>query len=562
MSELQELGEMLRRDPERLKQLFLNNPALRQRVTNLATDLRAGEKPSMDSFRRIYAAFFNRDMPYVDEPVVEAFIWALENHKGVMYESWRGRGKSTFFTAWGPSVMGWRPLGSTVLVRVNDGKAQEMGKTIAAMIQTNAGWRRIFPHVVPDERAGWSVEKGFNVMDTRIVRALPGEADFEKQYGEWRAMCLADHLSEQSLMCIGVESGSAIGLHPTNGEWFDDLHDEQNTSSQAELNRVVRVVRGNFFPTLYSVGGSPTLGVFCTPWSKTPPDAYQVMLETGLFKHIKTPIFTPDVNGEVFPPTGQKVKLAWPEVFPMERVVEMFNVYKTEFGKSCLCDVELSKPRNFRYQSFPFEEIRWKDWPMVVGVDPVGVYKAAGGTGISHFAMAYALKTHYNTVVIGDGVVEKCTGDEGERLLLDAQRTYYATFQRASIESNGVGAGFVAIVTRNKGLRVNAHKTNEIGSGSKQERQYRFLQPLFANGSVMVSNAETPFLNAVRTYLDTFPNIDATSYLWDVGDALVLALYDIPEIWTRVVQNVTDNKIWVQKEKKPNPYAALLTGRR
>jgi hypothetical protein len=449
-----------------------------------------------------------------------------------------------------------------MLVRVNDGKAQEMGKTIATMIQTSPGWKKVFPHVIPDEKAGWSVEKGFNVLDTRVT-GVPGSSGFEDKYGRWRMACLADHLSEQSLICLGVESGSAIGAHPTNGMWFDDLHDEQNTTSQAELKKVTNILRGNFFPTWFSAGGSPTIGVFCTPWSLNPPDAYQVMLETGLFKHIKMPIFVPDENGEVFPPSGQKVKLAWPEVFPMDKVVEMSKTYGTRFGQMCLLDVNLSKPRNMRWQSFPARDIKWSEWDMIAGVDPVGTLKAISGPdgGISHFAMAWALKTPYSTVVIADGVIEKCDADEGERHVTDAARTYNKTFRRASVESNGVGALFIGMLTRNKGLKVNAHKTSEIGSGNKQERQYRFLQPLFANGSVMVSDADTPFLNAVREYLDLFPNMDKNSYLWDVGDALVLALYDIPEIWTRIVANTVES-VFAKKERKPNPYAALIMGRR
>jgi hypothetical protein len=561
MSELTDLIELMRTDPEAVKKILLDNPELRTRILELEDNLSAGERPGVDSFRRIYSEFFGRPLPSIMEQVVEEFLWALQNKKGVMLDGFRGIGKSTFLTGWGPAVQGWRPVGSTALVRINDQKAQEMGKTIAGLIQTNLGWKKIFPHVIPDERAGWSVENGFNVMDARIT-GVPGESHFEENYSKWRMLCLADHLSEQSLVCAGIESGILIGLHPTNGEWFDDLHNELNTRSQAEMKKVVDIVEGDLVPSWFSVGGSPTLGTFCTPWSENPPDAYQAMLKTGLFKHIKMPIFTPDEAGEVFPPTGQKVKLSWPEMFPMEKVVEIYNAQGTRFGQMSLLNVELSKPKNMRYQQFPAEEIRWSQWDLIAGVDPVGTYKAAGGSGISHFAMAYALKTPYNSVVIGDGLVEKCDADEGEEYLVNAQRTFFNTFRRASIESNGVGAGFIAIVTRNKGLKVNAHNTNEISKGNKQDRQYRFLQPLFANGSVLVSDAHTPFLDAVREYLDLFPNIDAASQLWDVGDALVLAIYDIPEIWTRVVNRTTDNKIWVEKKKKPNPYALLVGGRR
>lgn len=537
---------------------------LREQLRERDELYRSGEQPSVDSFKLIYKHFYDRELPYVDIPVAEAFLWALENKKGVIYESWRGRGKSTFFTAWGPSVMGWRPVGSTALVRVNGPKAQEMGKAIANMILTNPGWKKIFPHVIPDERAGWSVENGFNVMDTRVT-GQPGSPGFEERYAKWRMMCLADHLSEQSLICAGVESGSIIGLHSTNGFWIDDVHDELNTRSQAEMKKVTDIFEGNIIPTWFSAGGSPTLGAFCTPWSKNPPDAYQIMLATGRFKHIKMPIFTLAEDGEVFPPTGQRVKLAWPEKFPVETVVEMYNSLGTRFGQMCLCDVELSKPKNMRYQDFPANDIKWDKWPMTVSVDPVAVITGISkGEGISHFAMGYGLLNTDNNLIVGDGIIEKCDMDEGERLVVRAEKTYRGTLRSVSVEGDGAGVAFIGMLTRNPSLKNkwSRHNTKEIGTGNKQKRQYDVLQPLFASGAMKVSDAKTPYLNAVREYLDIFPNIDKNSYLWDVGDSLVLMAVDVPVIWTKTIVNTDDRALLKPKEKPRNPYAALLAGRR
>lgn len=553
MSEITELLKEFQRDPVAVEKLLRDNPALAKslRDNDELHALVAGERPSVDSFRIVYREFFGRPLPYVDESVAEEFVWALKERKGVMYEAWRGKGKSTFFTAWGPTVMGWSPVGSTTLLRVNDQKAKEMGKTISEMIRTNPGWRKIFPHVVPDEKAGWSVENGFNVMDLRVT-GDPGASDFEEKYARWRMACLADHLSEKSLLCAGIESGSVIGLHPTNGMWFDDLHDEQNTRSVAEMKKVVEIFEGNIAATWIGAGGSPTLGVFCTPWSLNPPDVYQIMLATGRFKHIKMPVFKEDEGGEEIPMenadgqpalaewVGKKVKLTWPEVFNMDRVIDMMHTYKTRFGQMGLLDISLSSPKNMRYQSFPHDDIKWNEWPLYDGVDPVGtVTGISSGDGISHFALYHLLKTPYNNIVIGDGIVEKCDALQGEQHVVDAQRTY-PTHRGTSIETNGVGAIFAGNVTRNKGMKVHPHAVSELGQGSKKDRQYKFLQPLFANGSALVSDEDTPALNAVREYLDNFPNFEKNSYLWDVGDALAIGLLDIPDVWTKVI--ATDSR--------------------
>ena len=562
MSELDELTKLQSADPEAVKAVLMSRPDLRQAILDWDDAFRAGDDVTVDGFKTAYKEFLGRELPYVFYDVTEEFVWAFHNKKGVIFEGWRGLGKSTYFAAWCPYVMGVRPVGSTALIRVNDQKAKEMGKLIAGLIETNPGWKRIFSHVVPDEKVGWSVENGFNVLDTRVT-GMPGSPGFEEKYARWRMACMADHLSEQSLICAGVESGSIIGLHPTNGERFDDLHDEINTRSQAEMKKVVDVVNGNIKPTWFSAGGSPTLGVFCTPWSKNPPDAYQAMLETGLFKHIKKPIYVLDKDGEIFPPTGERIKLTWPELFPMARVEEMHQTYKTRFGQMCLLDVELSKPKNMRYQPYPAKEIGWSTWPMTAGVDPVGTVKGVSkDAGISYFAVALMLKSPYNSLVVADGIVEKIDALEGERRLSETQRTYSRTYQGASIEMNGAGTMFIAMISRTSGIKYHSHTVGEIGPGNKKERQYRFLQPLFASGSILVSDADTPFLNAVREYLDIFPNFDTGSYLEDVGDALAIGALDVPEIWTKVVAHAAGETIWTKPRTFKDPYAALLADRR
>lgn len=578
MSEINDLLQLFKQKPEEFKKILQDNPAVRQKFIDMDDTLRAGEKVSVDGFKKAYELFFGRPLPRVALPAAEEFTWAFHNRKGVILEAWRGFGKSTFFAAWAPYVMGVSPVGSTALVRVNDAKSKEMGKLISDLISTNPGWSRMFSHVVPDERAGWSVENGFNVMDIRIT-GTPGSPGFEDGYAKWRMMCLANHLSEKSLICAGIESGNVIGLHPTNGMWFDDLHDELNTRSQAELKKVTDVLEANIVPTWFSAGGAPTLGVFCTPWSKNPPDAYQVMLATGLFKHVKIPIFKPDPNGEPIPDkttsgesidteyAGLRVRPTWREAFPVQRIADIIHAAKTRFGQMYLLDIELSKPKNMRYMSFPASEIKWNEWAMILGVDPVGWVKGVStGEGISHFAGAQFLKTPYNTLVIGDGFVEKIDALEGESRVAEVQRTYSRTYRNASIELNGAGAVWVAMITRGSGIRYHGHNVKDLGAGNKKQRQYAFLQPLFASGSILVSDADTPFLNAVREYLDNFPNFTDDSYLLDVGDALVMGAYDCPEIWTKIIvhhdSNVERESIWSKLKKSRDPWDRLLESRR
>jgi hypothetical protein len=277
------------------------------------------------------------------------------------------------------------------------------------------------------------------------------------------------------------------------------------------------------------------------------------MLGTGRFKHVKMPVFKEDENGEEIPLenkdgqpalpewVGKKIKLTWPEVFDMDRVIDMMHTYKTRFGQMGLLDISLSAPKNMRYQSFPHENIKWNEWPLIDGVDPVATVPGiSAGDGISHFALYHLLVTPYNTLVVGDGILEKCGADKGEDYVMESRRTYSKTHRGTSIESNGAGAVFISGITRNKGYSPHSHAVSELGNGSKKDRQYQFLQPLFASGIVLVSDEDTPALNAVREYLENFPRFEKDSYLWDVGDALAVGILDVPQVWTQVV--VRDNR--------------------
>lgn len=576
MSEITELIELWKTDQAAVLKVLSENEKLRNAFMELDDIWRASENVSASGFALWYKELYQRPFPKVFQDVAEEFSWAFHNRKGVLLEGWRGMGKSTFFAAWCPYVMGVNPVGSTALIRINDAKAKEMGKAISDIIMTNPGWKKLFGNVVPDIQAGWSVENGFEVFDAKVT-GDPSSPGFTNGYAKWRMQCLANHLSEKSLVCNGIESGSNIGLHSTNGMWFDDLHDESNTRSPAELKKVTDIIDGNIKPTWFGAGGSPTLGVFCTPWSDNPPDAYQVMLQTGLFKHIKKPVFVEDEQGEEIPVTvdfeketysvppeyaGKKVKLAWAEAFPMKKVVEMMRTYKTRFGQMCLLRLDLSRPKNMRYQTFPAKDIKWNEWRMVLGVDPVGTVKGVStGDGISHFAAAMLVKSPYNTLIVADGFVEKIDALEGEKRVAEVQRTYQRTYDNASIELNGAGAMWAAMITRTSGIKYHGHNVSEIGTGSKKERQYRFLQPLFASGAVLVSDAQTEYLDKVREYLDNFPNFPPESELWDVGDSLANGVLDIPQIWTKVVVDNADN-IFKSTQRQKNPWDLVMEGRR
>ena len=519
---LEDLLPLVGKDDAAVLRELQKHPEWVAQLAEVKRILDAGREVSVEGFKIFYRAIYDRELPKVDEAVAEEFVYAFHNKTGVMFESWRGHGKSTFLTAWCPYVMGVRPVGSTSLVRINDGKAKEAGKAIATLIETNPGWKKLFSHIVPDARAGWSVENGFNVMDLRIT-GEPDTPGFEKKYARWRQMCLADHGSEQSLLCAGVESGSIIGIHPSNGAWFDDLHDESNTRSQAEMKKVTDIVEKNIVPTWFSVAGSPTIGVFCTPWSENPPDAYQVMLKTGLFKHIKLPIFTRDDEGELFEPMGIKIKLTWPEAFPMEKVEKMWYASPAHFGQMCLCDLESLKGLRLKREwlhEFPFEKID-PTWPVYFGIDFASTSDKLGKRDSDYFCCAIGRALPTGGMVLVGGFRGRLPIQESLLKVQSLASDYSGYLVVIGVEKFNAGRDFAELLkplVYSSNLPVLTFPFEKQGPlKSKGQKFENELAPMFAGSRMWISDIKDDF---IRAFEDEWISWDGTKSLTRHDDAL------------------------------------------
>jgi len=557
--ELTDLETVYARDPKEAERLLVKHPEWVDQLVEIARVQKqlidAANKVSFEGFKIAYRLFYNRDLPAIFYPVTRAFVKAFYDKKAVAIEGWRGLGKSTFLTAWCPYVIGVRPFGSTALVRINDGKAKEAGKAMAEMIETNPGWKKLFPHVVPDKEAGWSVENGFNVMDLRETG--PQDApEFRDKYAEWRQKCLADHHSEQSLLSAGVESGSIIGLHPSNGMWFDDLHDESNTRSQAEMKKVTDIVEKNIIPTWFSVGGSPTVGVFYTPWSENPPDAYQVMLKTGLFTHLTIPIFKRDDDGEFFEPMNCKVKLSWPEAFPLEKVAEMWYANPAHFGQMYLCD--LASLRGLRLkkewlQEYPFEKLD-ETWPVYFGIDFAATSDKLKGRDSDYFCCAIGRAIPGGMVLTG-GFRGRLSISEALQKI-QSLATLYPTLRTIGIEKWGSGKDFAEL------LRPIIHSSNlpivtfpfegrpVLSKGQKFENE---LAPLFTGGRMWTSSLKDDFIKAFE---DEWISWDGQRSLTRHDDALD-AVYGMAYVGQGHIMPQSMKASFKKKERQPGPLSSI-----
>jgi len=445
------------------------------------------------AFQDFYWCMYRKEPPpYAINEWIPELIYAYENKTGVMLECFRGATKSTTLLAWVAFITGHNPKGSSTFARINDDAAAESGKFLADTIEQNPGWKMVFPYVVPDKQRGWS-SNGYYIKDLRVT----GDAEspeYPRRYGEWIQICTSDHLGEPSIICAGISSGQQIGKHPSNGWYFDDLHDDKNTRSEREMMSVVRTIESDIVPTWNRPEGHPTLAGACTFWDDN--DAYHALLNTNKFKHVKTPILRYDEAGEdMF--HGKPVTLAWKKAWPVERVLEMEDSSPVQFARMYLCDLELLKGLNLKKEwihKYPYEKMDTSA-PVYFGVDYAStIDKLSDDRHRDYFSVAFGRVIPSGGVVLFDGyhdIIEY--GKTTEKML--ALASQFPTFQAAGIEKYGSGEKFYADLLMHTSLNVIPCPLKGTPTQSKGVRFQEGMAPMFSSSRAWMSDVRTPFLD-------------------------------------------------------------------
>lgn len=456
---------------------------------------------------------------------------------GIVIEASRELTKTTavtiYFTAF---RIGHEPFRANLVIQVGDAIATDNTSAIARVIKEFVGWKKCFPHVTSDDAKGWG-DKGYEVKQTHKWEDGKMLSLSEDEWGRMNAM-----RKDPTLLGVGYSSHSLIGKHPDGVCVVDDIHDETNTSSEKELDGVLNTVESVINYTFTAGAWVMYVG---TPWTEN--DTLGYIKGTGAYISVVVPTYIEIVDGKVHLPEEwledtEKI-FVWPEQRGEDWVRRKLSQTRkmSEFHRMILLNLKSGGEKIYKFTSYPAEKILWHEWDIVAGVDPTATFSTVSGkgAGVSHFAICYALKTPWNTIVIGDLYVEKVGVDIGERELVKFVRSH-PTFQRASIEDNNAGNVVIGMIKRNEGLRVNNHSVQELGPGNKKVRQFRFLSDYLASGAIVISDADTPGLNILRKYLQRYPQIHDTSAELDAADALCMAVLDLPEVWMNYVVNVVD----------------------
>lgn len=453
-------------------------------------------------FAAFYLLVHNKVCPHHAVEWVSAIFDAKKVGKGVVIEAFRGSTKSTTFNTFVAWMTGERPSGSSLIIRGTEQAARESAQQIADLIEHNPGWKAVFPHVIPDKDKGWSL----NGYEVRI-------SDKFMSYEEWRRQN-ADR-RDPSVVAHPYKSGSVLGMHPSNCLLVDDIHNQDNTSSERELATVIETLTGTIFPCRRP--HDPLTVFIGTPWVRE--DILQRVKETGEYIAVKTAVY------------NEKGEPTWPERMAQEQIDKERNQDLTggrEFSRMFLLDISASENRILKFSTFPHGQVML-GWPFFGGVDYASAEDPTQrNPNRSHFALAYVAESPWGKAVVYDGVLEQWSQAQGEDAVLRAQEMY-PTWRHSVIESDGKGEEFVVMLQRHPNLRYLPLKTR---GKRKADRLVLGLGPWLENGKVLISDGDTKFLNALRTFLRNYPNVSKGDPGWDAADAVFWALMGMPHVLT------------------------------
>jgi hypothetical protein len=521
--------------------------------------LKAAIARKLDSpigFKYFYELVYNTDLPAHAMEWIETVYRAKRNDRGSLIFAFRGSWKTSVITlAFGAYRIGQEPHRANLIIQANDDSAAKSASAIADVIEHNNGWKMVFPYVVPDKPKGWG-SQGYEVKDTRMP------------YGSWRQKNASR--KDPTLMGVGYKSSSAIGKHPDGFLAIDDIHDEENTGSAKERQHVINRVTGTILPMAVEDetkrAGQRLITweiVVGTPW--TEDDCYHYLKDTGEFVFHETPVMEAaqigeegaveigdeDMTSSNHTDIAGWWKLKWPERFSKRIIVSWRNKSgKREFFRMYMLDLRSSFETGLKYFLFPSERIDPR-WVSGGGMDYASVSetKQVEIKGRNYMALAYGLKIPTGGAVIFDGVFQQCTQGQTEAHMEKAQGLF-PNWQGCVVEADGRGDEFIQFASRHPHLRIMPMMTKGKG---KKERLERQLAPWLENGMLRISDANTPFLTALRKALDEYPN-----WHLDPIDAVYWYARSIPDVLQ--IKSPEDELPQTRPERRrSSPFARLGT---
>ena len=429
------------------------------------------------AIKQLYEAKANSDLPR------EAFMW------------WAARGftKSYLGHLFSVYELSLDPTGSLLVIRSNDDWSRESARFILGMIENDVAYRQIFPHIFPDTDKAWGVTAAWIKV---------GETFMSQE--KWQ-LAIGNRI-DPSISCESYDSKNVRGKHPATVLYVDDLHDINNVFSERGLENTKQIVTSTILNTRQP--NNPFELWTCTPWHES--DTYHMRLDGGNINHLVTPVADKWPDGV---PTWDR--------FPEEAIAAALKMDHTGgllFRREMMCDVSSEEASEMPYQEYPHELIEYS-WPAWAGVDFASIPEPGQRSQHrSHASICRIMKLPNGTAVIEGGELGQWSQGETEENMLKVQ-IMFRNFQFGGFETLGKGEIFFeTFMARNPDARympVNPPSVKKI------QRIVSEFAPHLRNGSLMVSDKRTPFLDAARRFMRTFPiTPHKGDSAWDVMDSI------------------------------------------
>lgn len=444
----------------------------------------ARQNDTPEGFRDFYWCIWGREPPpYAMKKWIPKLYNAHERKRGLLLKAFRGSTKSVTLETFALFQLGRTPWGSGLILQSSDKASVRTSSFMAQVIEKSKGWKACFPNVVPDKERGWGAE-GYFVMDTSVERS------------KWAEMCYQDHGRDPSFIGLGVSSGSVVGMHPSVFLLLDDIHDQENTSSEKEIDNIKENLKANVLPTMSRPEKKkPFMTVAYTPWNEN--DAYAYLEATGLFDVVETPLFTEGGPDEW---NGMSVTWAWPGQFEGDFATEQLRLYGTaEFARMMRLDTKLARGQNLKLEwlhIFPADRISIT-WPVYIGIDFASTADIIKDKDRDYFALAVGRGVPAGGVVLIDGIRERLsTGAAIEKTI--AWASMFPTLRIIGVEKWGKGEEFFNLLRGQTTLPIMPMPIKGTAVKSKGERFEKQMGPMFEFSRAWVSDSNTPFLNSFK----------------------------------------------------------------
>jgi hypothetical protein len=266
------------------------------------------------------------------------------------------------------------------------------------------------------------------------------------------------------------------------------------------------------------------------------------------------------VNGVFYKDLEGWWRMVWPE-FGVNSIYQERGLGKAEFWQMIMLDNTTASAGGLTYYSYPNEDVD-RSLPALGGADPTtfDTDTTTKRKKRSHFALAHAVKLPTGGAVITGGVLEQCSLAQAENHILDAQGRF-TNWLGTYVENVSVGKVALQAWKMNPAIRVYPSGLKDITDGKISSKKARIeaVSKYFEDMTIRISDADTPFLNALRRLFDNFEDMDEKSHdeAWDAGDAVFHIVRNMPDVLRRPTWTDKALQRGAQRQKKRHPLMGI-----